>query len=61
MSFDECRGHAGGEAHPLPRRADSGPRGIVLTLVVLPSLYTLVEGARERREARRAARAEAAG
>ncbi len=29
----------------------------VLTLVVLPSLYTLVEGARERREARRAAAA----
>jgi HAE1 family hydrophobic/amphiphilic exporter-1 len=31
----------------------------VLTLVVLPSLYTLVEGARERRAARREARAEA--
>ena len=30
----------------------------VLTLVVLPSLYSLVEGAKERREAKRAAKAE---
>jgi len=33
----------------------------VLTLLVLPTLYNLVEGARERRHAKRAGRGDAAG
>src|SRR5690606_7169792 len=54
-------GHSGFISQPLAIVVIGGLiSSTVLTLVVLPSLYTLVEGARERREARRAARAAAA-
>jgi len=54
-------GHGGFISQPLAIVVIGGLiSSTVLTLVVLPSLYTLVEGARERREARRAARAAAA-
>lgn len=49
-------GHSGFISQPLAIVVIGGLiSSTVLTLVVLPSLYTLVEGARERREARRAA------
>jgi HAE1 family hydrophobic/amphiphilic exporter-1 len=51
-------GHSGFISQPLAIVVIGGLiSSTVLTLVVLPSLYTLVEGARERREARRAVRA----
>jgi HAE1 family hydrophobic/amphiphilic exporter-1 len=54
-------GHSGFISQPLAIVVIGGLiSSSVLTLVVLPSLYTLVVGARERREARRAARAAAA-
>ena len=54
-------GHGGFISQPLAIVVIGGLiSSTVLTLVVLPSLYTLVEGARERREARRAAKAAAA-
>ncbi len=54
-------GHGGFISQPLAIVVIGGLiSSTVLTLVVLPSLYTLVEGARERREARRAAAAAAA-
>jgi HAE1 family hydrophobic/amphiphilic exporter-1 len=53
-------GHSGFISQPLAIVVIGGLiSSTVLTLVVLPSLYTLVEGARERRVARREARAEA--
>ncbi|HET8896921.1 MAG TPA: efflux RND transporter permease subunit, partial [Protaetiibacter sp.] len=53
-------GHSGFISQPLAIVVIGGLiSSTVLTLVVLPSLYTLVEGARERREARREARAAA--
>jgi HAE1 family hydrophobic/amphiphilic exporter-1 len=54
-------GHSGFISQPLAIVVIGGLiSSTVLTLVVLPSLYTLVEGARERRAARREARAAAA-
>ena len=51
-------GHSGFISQPLAIVVIGGLiSSTVLTLVVLPSLYTLVEGARERRAARREARA----
>jgi HAE1 family hydrophobic/amphiphilic exporter-1 len=54
-------GHSGFISQPLAIVVIGGLiSSTVLTLVVLPSLYTLVEGARERRESRRAVRAASA-
>ncbi len=54
-------GHSGFISQPLAIVVIGGLiSSTVLTLVVLPSLYTLVEGARSRREARRAAKAASA-
>jgi HAE1 family hydrophobic/amphiphilic exporter-1 len=54
-------GHSGFISQPLAIVVIGGLiSSTVLTLVVLPSLYTLVEGARERRLARRSARAASA-
>jgi HAE1 family hydrophobic/amphiphilic exporter-1 len=51
-------GHGGFISQPLAIVVIGGLiSSTLLTLVVLPSLYTLVEGAKERREARRAAKA----
>ena len=53
-------GHGGFISQPLAIVVIGGLiSSTVLTLVVLPSLYTLVEGAKERREAKRARTAEA--
>jgi len=53
-------GHGGFISQPLAIVVIGGLiSSTVLTLVVLPSLYTLVEGAKERREAKRARAAEA--
>ncbi|MCS0498451.1 efflux RND transporter permease subunit [Protaetiibacter mangrovi] len=53
-------GHSGFISQPLAIVVIGGLiSSTVLTLVVLPSLYTLVEGAKGRREARRAAKAAA--
>ncbi|TXK18713.1 efflux RND transporter permease subunit [Homoserinibacter sp. GY 40078] len=52
-------GHGGFISQPLAIVVIGGLiSSTVLTLVVLPSLYSLVEGAKERREARRAAKAQ---
>ena len=54
-------GHGGFISQPLAIVVIGGlVSSTLLTLIVLPSLYVLVEGARERRAARRAARAAAA-
>ncbi len=51
-------GHGGFISQPLAIVVIGGlVSSTLLTLIVLPSLYVLVEGARERRQARRAARA----
>jgi HAE1 family hydrophobic/amphiphilic exporter-1 len=51
-------GHGGFISQPLGIIVTGGlVSSTLLTLLVLPALYWLVEGARERREARRAARA----
>ncbi|UCR88468.1 efflux RND transporter permease subunit [Mycetocola spongiae] len=53
-------GHGGFISQPLAIVVIGGLiSSTVLTLIVLPSLYNLVEGARERREAKRAAKAAA--
>ena len=52
-------GHGGFISQPLAIVVIGGLiSSTLLTLVVLPSLYSLVEGAKERREAKRAAKAE---
>ena len=54
-------GHGGFISQPLAIVVIGGLiSSTVLTLIVLPSLYALVEGAGERRAAKRAAKAEAA-
>ena len=54
-------GHGGFISQPLAIIVIGGlVSSTILTLVVLPVLYYLVEGAKERREAKRAANAEAA-
>jgi hydrophobic/amphiphilic exporter-1 (mainly G- bacteria), HAE1 family len=55
-------GHGGFISQPLAIVVIGGlVSSTILTLIVLPSLYVLVEGAKERRQARRAAREAVAG